>query len=142
MNRVNPKPRDFAQRLIAHQAKENKSSGTEPAAAFPVTELLRPHLATLMGAFGFRSLLSRSLALASMDVSWLRMVELKANGSLPARDELAAKVAPADMMEGRLVLLTQLLGLLVAFIGAKLTLQLVHQVWPNLPRRKNDLNFN
>ena len=134
--------RDFAERLITYEAKENKSSGTKPTAAFPVPEKLRPHLATLMGTFGFRSLLSRSLALASTEVSWLGTIEIRADGSLPRLDELAAKVAPADIIEGRVVLLTQLLGLLVAFIGANLTLQLVHEAWPNLPRRKNDLNFN
>jgi hypothetical protein len=142
MNRVNPKLRDFAERLIAYEAKESKSSGTHPVSAFPVAEKLRPHLAILMGTFGFRSLLSRSLALASAEVSWLGTVEVKANGSLPGLDELAAKVAPQDIIEGRVVLLTQLLGLLVAFIGANLTLHLVHDAWPNLPRRKNDLNFN
>jgi len=129
-------------RLIAYEAKENKSSGTQPAATFPVPEKLQPHLATLMGTFGFRSLLSRALALASAEVPWLGTVEIKANGSLPGLEELAAKVAPADIIEGRIVLLTQLLGLLVAFIGANLTLHLVHEAWPNLPRRKNDLNFN
>ena len=142
MNRVNPKLRNFAERLIAFEAKENKSSEPKPAAAFPVAEKLRPHLATLMGTFGFRSLLSRSLALASMEVSWLGTVEIKANGSLPGLDELAAKISPADILEGRIVLLTQLLGLLVAFIGTSLTLRLVHEAWPNLPRRKNELNFN
>jgi len=142
MNRVNPKLRNFAERLIAYEAKENKFSGAKPAAAFPVAEKLRPHLSTLMGTFGFRSLLSRSLALASTEVSWLGIVEIKANGSLPELDELAAKVTPADMREGWIVLLTQLLGLLVAFIGANLTRQLVQEAWPNLPRRKDDLNFN
>jgi hypothetical protein len=142
MNRVNPKLRDFAVRLIAYEAKENKASGTQPAAAFPVIDKLRPPLATLMGTFGFRSLLSRALALASTEVSWLGTVEVKANGSLPALEELAAKIAPTDIIEGRVVLLTQLLGLLVAFIGANLTLHLVREAWPNLPRRKNELNFN
>jgi hypothetical protein len=37
-------------------------------------------------------------------------------------------------------LLTHLFQLLVAFIGEKLTLQLVHESWPTLPA--NDLNFS
>src|SRR5476649_1720069 len=122
MNQVNPKVqnfavRNFALRLIAHEAKGGKSLGTEPTVAFPVVEKLRPHLATLMGTFGFRSLTSRSLALARTEVSWLGTIEIRADGSLPKLDELAAKIAPADIIEGRVVLLTQLLGLLVAFIG-------------------------
>ena len=147
MNQVNPKVRDFAVRLfalrlIAYEARGAKSLGAKPTVAFPVIEKLRPQLAILMGTFGFRSLLSRALALASTEVSWLGTVEIKADGSLPKLEELAAKVTPEDIIEGRAVLLAQLLGLLVAFIGSNLTLQLVHEAWPNLPRRKNDLNFN
>ena len=142
MKRVNPKLRNFAERLMAYEARENKSAETKTPAVFPVAEKLRPHLATLMGTFGFRSLLSRALALASMEVSWLGTVEIKANGALPELDELAAKVSPADICEGRIVLLTQLLGLLVAFIGTNLTRQLVQEAWPKLPRSKSDLNFN
>jgi len=41
--------------------------------------------------------------------------------------------------EGRVVLLAQLLGLLVAFIGEDLTLRLVREVWPKLSI--NDVNF-
>jgi hypothetical protein len=142
MNRVNPKLRDFSRRLIAYEAKESKSAGTNPPAVFPVPEKLRPHLATLMGTFGFRSLLSRALALAGAEVSWLRAVQVNADGSLPGLDKLAAPVAPPDLFEGQVVLLAQLLGLLVAFIGENLTLRLLHEAWPNLPRGKNDLNFN
>ena len=38
-----------------------------------------------------------------------------------------------------MVLVAQLLGLLVAFIGETLTLRLVREVWPKLPL--NDLDF-
>jgi hypothetical protein len=44
-----------------------------------------------------------------------------------------------DIFEGRVVLLAQLLGLLVAFIGEDLTLRLVREVWPKLSL--NNLDF-
>jgi hypothetical protein len=48
-------------------------------------------------------------------------------------------VNPAEIFDGRVVLLAQLLGLLVAFIGERLTLSLVREIWPRIPL--NDLDF-
>ena len=124
--------RDFAERLIAHETDRNKSSENVPA-DFSVFEKLRPHLATLMGNGGFRALLSRSLALGSDEVSWLSGVHVKADGSLEGLEELYGQVEANEFLEGRVVLLTQLLGLLVAFIGENLTLRLVREIWPKLP---------
>src|SRR5664279_3639772 len=95
--------------------------------------------ATLMGNVGFRALLSRSLALTNAEVPWLRAVHVKADGSFEGLDELGAHVDLDEIFEGRVVLLAQLLGLLVAFIGEDLTLRLVREVWPKLSL--NDLNF-
>jgi hypothetical protein len=126
--------RVFAERLIAYERRDNKSSETKTPAAFLVGEKLRPHLAPLMGNVGFRALLSRALALANAEVPWLRAVHVKAaDGSFQGLDELGAQVDPDEIFEGRVVLLAQLLGLLVAFIGEDLTLRLVREVWPKLP---------
>ena len=140
MSRATPQMRDFAERLIAYETKGHKSSETKPPVAMPVVEKLRPQLANLMGKAGFRALLSRSLALANTDVPWLRAVHVKSDGSFEGLDELEAQVGPDDFFEGRVVLLAQLLGLLVAFIGEKLTLHLVREVWPKLSL--NDLDFS
>jgi len=124
--------RDFAERLIAYETRGNKSSETKPPAVFLVGEKLRPQLATLMGNVGFRELLSRALALANAEVPWLRAVRVKADGSFEGSDEFGAQVDPDEVFEGSVVLLAQLLGLLVAFIGEDLTLRLVREVWPKL----------
>jgi hypothetical protein len=130
--------RDFAERLIAHEMKGNHSSETKPPMIFFVVDKLRPHLATLMGNVGFRALLSRALALANAEVPWLRAVHVKADGSLEGLEELGAQLAPKEIAEGRVVLLAQVLGLLVAFIGEDLTLRLVREVWPKLPLNNFD----
>ena len=130
--------RDFAERLIAYETKGNKSSKTIPA-AFLVGEKLRLHLTALMGNVGFRALLSRALALANAEVPWLQAVHVKADGSFGGLDELGAQAGPEKIAEGSVVLLAQLLGLLVAFIGASLTLRLVREIWPKIPL--NDLDF-
>jgi len=130
---------DFAKRLIDYERSEDKVSGTKIPAVFPVAEKLRPHLVTLMGSGGFRALLSRSLALANAEVPSLRAVEVNPDGSLGGLEELQAHLDPNKLSEGRVVLLAQLLGLLVAFIGEDLTLRLVLEAWPNVPL--NDLEL-
>jgi hypothetical protein len=132
--------RTFAERLIAFETRENKSSKTKHGAGFLVGEKLRPHLTTLMGNIGFRALLSRALALANAEVPWLRAVHVNADGSLGGLDELEAQVKPEEIAEGKIVLLAQLLGLLVAFIGENLTLWLMREAWPKLSLNGLDLS--
>jgi hypothetical protein len=139
MSRATPRMRDLSQCLIAYETSGNKSSETKTPAACHVGEKLRPHLATLMGNVGFRALLSRALALANAEIAWLRAVHVKADGSFEGLDELEAQVDPDELAEGCVVLLAQLLGLLVAFIGENLTLRMVREVWPKL--FLNDLDF-
>jgi hypothetical protein len=140
MSKASPKMRDFAKRLIAHETRGNISSGTKtPVAILLVDEKLRPHLATLMGIVGFRALLSRALALASAEVPWLRALQVKADGSLEELEKLDTQVEPAELFEGGVVLLAQLLGLLATFIGENLTLRLVGEVWPKLSLNGLDL---
>ena len=131
--------RDLAERLVAYEASENISSETKTPAAFLVDEKLRQHLAILVGNVGFRALLSRALALANAEVPWLRAVHVKSDGSFEGLDELGAQVGPEEIFEGCVVLLAQLLGLLVAFVGEDLTLRLVREVWPKLSL--NNLDF-
>src|SRR5665213_4524825 len=138
MSRATPKMRDFAKRLIAYETNGNKSSETKAAAVFLVGEKLRLHLTTLMGNAGFRSLLSRALALANAEVPWLDTVHVKADGSFGGLDELKPQVGPEKIAEGSVVLLAQLLGLLVTFIGESLTLRLVREMWPKLPLNDSD----
>ncbi len=92
-----------------------------------------------MGSAGYRALLSRALALAGAEIAWLRSLQVKADGTLPGPKELTEKISPKDMAEGQIVLVAHLLGLLVAFIGEKLTLQLIREIWPKLSL--NDLPF-
>ena len=124
--------RVLAERIIAYDAKGFKSSRKKQAAAFPVIHKLRPHLATLMGNGGYRALLMRALVLASVEVAWLCTVRVAADGTL-GLNEPEPPAGPEEILEGRVVLVAQLLGLLVAFIGESLMLRLVREIWPRLP---------
>ena len=130
MYRATPQMRAFAEVLIAHESSENPSSATKRPADFPVFQKLRSPLAMLMGGGGFRALLSRALALARAEIPWLRAVHVNADGALAWEEELHPPLDPAEILEGRVVLLAQLLGLLVAFIGPGLTSRLIGEIWP------------
>lgn len=124
--------REFAGRLIACEAREDKSSGTKNPAAFPIHEKLRLHLATFMGNGGFRALLKRALHLASAEVEGLRAAHVNADGTMGGLEELAAQSSPKEIFDARVVLLAHVLGLLVTFIGPIITQRLLHDVWPEI----------
>lgn len=138
MSRATPRIRNLAERLITLETSGNKLE-TKNSVSFHVCETLRPYLATLMGRGGFRALLLRALALAKLEVAWLRTVQVKADGTLEQVDELEGQVSAEEMTEGCTILLTELLGLLVAFIGEDLTLRMVRDVWPK--QAFDDLDF-
>jgi len=100
-----------------------------------VTEKLRPKLANLMGNGGFRALLARALVLAGAEISWLRAVQVTAGGTLEGLQALHGQFAAADFIEGEIVLLSELLALLEAFIGPALTSRLVGEIWPQINDR-------
>jgi hypothetical protein len=133
MNRATPQMRSVAKHLMDYDAPRSEPSEAKTLAAFPVTEKLRSHLAGLMGPAGFRALLSRALVLASVEVPWLRAMHVKADGTLEAQEPVQAPVGSAEFLEGSVVLLAHLLGLLVAFIGPNLTSRIAGEIWPQIP---------
>ena len=138
MSKVSPQLRNIARRVIAHESGAYKSANTRTLADFSACEKLRPYLATLMGKGGFRALLLRALAVANAEVLWLRRVQVKEDGSLEGLDELHGQLKPDELLEGRVVLLAQLLGLLVAFIGVNLTVGVLRDIWPAVPISHSD----
>jgi len=118
----------LAQRLLAYEAVAGKNSEPAESAAFRVCERLRRPIITLAGVAGFRSLLSRALTLARAEAPSLNTVQVAADGSLKGLDELEPHKEEAG--DGGAILIAQLIGLLLTFIGEGLTLRLVQDVWP------------
>ena len=129
MRAANPTLRNLARRLLALEASSERAREAAGSSAFHVCEKLRQSFSTLAGVAGFRSLMSRALTLASDEVRWLKAVHVNADGSLEGLDD--AQLTDAEIAEGEAVLVAQLIGLLVTFIGATLTLQLLRQAWPD-----------
>jgi len=138
MSRASPKIRHFAKRLTVYERRRNTPSETKIPPPFQVCEKLRVHLAIFMGNTGFRELLSCALPRAQAEIPWLGAVKVKADGAFEGLEELNAKRNPDELLEGGVVLVAQLLGLLTAFIGQTLTLRFVREIWPEVPL--DDLN--
>lgn len=139
MSRASPRMRHFAKRLTVYERRADTPSETNTPPAFRVCEKLRTHLGTFMGAAGFRELLSCALPRAQAEIPWLGAVHAKEDGALEGLEELSVKHNQDELFEGGIVLVAQLLGLLVAFIGQSLTLRFVREVWPEVPL--DDLDF-
>jgi hypothetical protein len=122
--------RRLAQRLLTYEARTGDESEPAECAAFRVCERLRQPLTTLAGVAGFRSLLSRALTMARAEDPSLSAVQVAADGSLNGLCELASQTGKEQAKDGGAILITQLIGLLLTFIGEGLTLRLVQDVWP------------
>jgi hypothetical protein len=131
-------------RKIAHRLIEAEGATLRAAdskSEYPVTDRMRPQLARLMGHGGTRALLGRALVLASREAPWLSAAFVSANGDLEGLERLKAEIDPTTFLEGRVILLAQLLGLLVTFVGPTLTLGLVREAWPQIAFEDRDFEM-
>jgi hypothetical protein len=122
--------REFAGRLIALEAARDQPLG----AATRVCDRLRDPLVRLAGVAGFRSLLSRALALAKAEDVSLTAVRVREDASLEGLD----RPGPPWGGDGGTALVAHLLGLLVTFIGEPLTRQLARDAWPDAAPDETD----
>jgi hypothetical protein len=127
--------KDLARRLIAFEAMRDPPDGSF-AAAVRACETLRGPLTRFVGVTGFGSLLSRALAMARADIPCLDAVRVRPDGSLEGWEGVGPR-RDSDRDAGAVVV-AQLLGLLVTFIGEPLTLRLVRDAWPDLDEAGSD----
>lgn len=115
--------REIAERLVVYKTEPKTSEATKPAAT-QICEKLSLLLGKLIGAAGFRALLSRALTIAKRETEALATVSITDNGSFKGLTEKAAEASP--------VIIAHLIGLIVTFLGEALTLRLLHDAWPDL----------
>lgn len=121
MNTIPPTMQDLARRLIAREAARDASEGPVGAATRTCNTLRTP-LVKFAGVAGFRSLLTRALVLATAEVPGLASVRVMPDGSLEGFDAAGCEHGTPQVGEAAGVVVAQLLGLLVTFIGEPLTL--------------------
>ena len=126
-----PASLQLARRILAYEADAGRNSEPTESAASRACEKLRQPLCSLAGVAGFRSLLTRALALARAEAPSLSAVQVGADGSLKGLDDLAPQDDKDLSKAEGAILIAQLLGLLLTFIGEGLTLRLVKDVWPD-----------
>ncbi len=131
MSTTSPEIQDLARRLLAFEAAHDNSSDAGVDVAVLVIEELRLRLIRLAGVDGFRSLLSRALTLAKAEVASLKMVQVRADGSVEGFDGIEQSQEAGAVGQAGTVLVAHLLELLVTFIGAPLTLRMVRDKWPD-----------
>ena len=127
MSTVDPRTRALAGRLIALGAECAGASGKGECVTARVVDKLRVRLARLAGVAGYKSLLSRALALARAELPSLNKVQVRPDGTLESFDPGRR----TDDVAAGAVLIAHLLGLLVTFIGEPLTLGFVRDAWPD-----------
>jgi hypothetical protein len=116
---------DLAQRLVDIEVSAGNPGERTTSAVIRVCEKLRLPLSAIVGVADYHSLLSRALTLAKLDTPSLSAILVTADGSLQDSSESPQNDQHHDT---GVMLLAQLLGLFLAFLGASLTLQLVADV--------------
>jgi hypothetical protein len=131
MSTPSPATQKLARQLLAGASAGAESSG-DAAQIVRTCEKLRAPLTKFAGTAGFASLLSRALALAKRQAPSLEGLWVLGDGTLMGFKEIPQDLAAADATrQGGIILVTELLGLLVMFIGEPLTLSLVREAWPD-----------
>ncbi|MEO8591245.1 MAG: hypothetical protein ABI432_17840 [Flavobacteriales bacterium] len=130
MNLATPALHDLASRLLQRESEAGNEAHTTPV--LRVCGKFGVVLTRLAGAAGFRSLLSRALALAQAEVPWLTTVTVLPDGTLEGFSSGKPGSDADEATKGGVILVAQLLGLLLVFVGESLTLQLVKQIWPEV----------
>ncbi|AXC12679.1 hypothetical protein ACPOL_3392 [Acidisarcina polymorpha] len=92
-----------------------------------VYERLRRQLSATVGVDGFQALASRALALARSESPDLNTVQVTANGGLSGLGEIEGH-GEADDGEAGMILIAQLLGLFLTFLGEATTLGLIEDL--------------
>jgi hypothetical protein len=122
------KTRELARILIASEADASTSSRHTEPATVRVYERLRRQLGSPVGVDGFQALASRALALAKSQSPRLSAVQVTANGGLRGLGEVESQAGADEDGEAGIILIAQLLGLFLTFLGEATTLRLIEDL--------------
>ena len=114
--------------LVAREANASTASLHTKPATVRVYEKLRRQLGSPVGVDGFQALASRALALARSQSPRLSAVQITANGDLRGLGEVEPQADPDEDGEAGIILIAQLLGLFLTFLGEATTLRLIEDL--------------
>jgi len=130
LNRPNPAQMERARRLLAHEGTAGSADERAATAAGRVYDKLHAHMAPLVGDAGVKLLLVRSAKLAEGEFAGLAEVPIF-EGSTKLRECLQAQ-DPAVATESAAALFGTFFALITAFIGERLTTQILRRAWPTI----------
>ena len=122
------KTRDLARSLVAREADASVTSLQTKPATVRVYERLRRQLGSPVGVDGFHALASRALALAKSESPRLNAVQVTANGDVRGLGEVESQTDADEDGEVGIILIAQLLGLFLTFLGEATTLRLIEDL--------------
>jgi len=122
------KTRDLARSLVACEADASATSRQAEPATVRVYERLRRQLGASVGVDGFQALASRALALAKSESPKLSAVQVTSNGGLRGLREVESRTNTDEDGEVGIILIAQLLGLFLSFLGEATTLRLIEDL--------------
>jgi hypothetical protein len=123
------KTRELARSLVASEDDAATTSFQTEPATVRVYERLRRQLGAPVGAEGFHVIASRALALAKAEAPALSAVQMAANGGLRGLIEIESHDdTDEDDSEAGIILIAQLLGLFLTFLGEATTLRLIEDL--------------
>jgi hypothetical protein len=121
-------PRDLARRLLAYEALTATTSEQTASATVRIYEKLRQQLCAPIGVDGFRVLASRALRLSKAESPELSAVQLTPEGTLRCFDEVEGQSDEDQNGDVGVILIAQLLGLFLIFLGEATTLRLIEGI--------------
>ena len=122
------KTRDLALSLVASEADASTTSLRSEPATVRVYDKLRRQLGSPVGVDGFQALASRALALAKSQSPRLSAVQVTSNGDLRGLGEVQSQTDADEDDEAGIILISQLLGLFLTFLGEATTLRLIEDL--------------
>jgi hypothetical protein len=122
------KTRELARSLVACETDSDSASRQTEPASVRVYEKLRRQLGTSVGADGFQAIASRALALARSESPRFDSVRVAENGSLRGLDEAESQTRTDEDSGVGIILIAQILGLFLIFLGEATTLNLIEDL--------------
>lgn len=129
---ASPEIQNLSRQLLLYEASRDHALDERLDATACVIEQLRVRLVRLAGVDGFRSLLSRALALAEAESPSLGFAKINPDDFLHDFNGIGPRPETEPAEQAGCVLVAHLLELLVTFIGESLTLHLVREAWPDV----------
>jgi hypothetical protein len=130
-----PQLRELAHHLISAASRTD----AEAPGIISVVKGMDTVLTRLARRTGSRSLIARAVSLAKASEPSLKAISPSAEGVLESLEEVLSKAGPEDRFRDEALVVAHLLGLLHTFIGERLTLQLITEVWPDLKTQNDDI---